>query len=56
MNRLKKILWIGIAVIFVNSAYPDYPNKNIIDYIAISVILVSFYLHNVTNFNYRSKK
>lgn len=55
MKFLIKSIWFGIAVVFINSFYPDYPNKNLINYIAFGIIIVSLYFNDTMNFNKRNK-
>lgn len=55
MKLLKKSFWLGLAIIFFNKSFFPNQNTEIIDYIALAIILTSFYFINMISFKNRDK-
>ncbi len=52
----KKGIWIGIAIVFFNTYYLDFENKQVINFIALGLVLINLYLNDIIGFKNRNIK
>mgnify|MGYP003365117629 CR=1 FL=1 len=55
MKLLKKSFWLGLAIIFFNKSFFPNQNTEIIDYIALAIMLTSLYFSDIISFKNRNK-